>query len=399
MFEWSEVVDRLRCWETPALATRRDALLVEQRRIETEILAVTLVLDERGRIDDSLAARDGVDLRDLRATVETARAFDALPEVASATGEGLLSVEQAKAAVKVADAGSDREWAERAQHMSPADLNREARRARPPSVEDTRRRHEARLLRTWWTEDRGMLEGRFALPDLQGAAFESVIHQITEQMRPARGEPWERPERRAADALTALVDRAAGKTGTAADGVRPKVVVSVPVDGPAEVADGVLLGVEQVEQLRANSTVEVAVVDEAGSVVGISRAVHPLNAKVRRAVVRRDGRCRWPGCQIRWGLEVHHLVPRSQGGSDHFTNLAAVCAMHHHRLVPHGTRVLTGNPNRPDGLELHRIAQDQDHGDRDHGDRDHGDRDHGDRDHGDRDHGAASVGARAGPSG
>jgi len=69
MFEWSEVVDGLRCWETPALASRRDALLVEQRRIETEILAVTLVLDERGRIDDSLAARDGVDLRDLRATV------------------------------------------------------------------------------------------------------------------------------------------------------------------------------------------------------------------------------------------------------------------------------------------------------------------------------------------
>ena len=356
MFGWSEAVDGFRCWETPALESRRAALLVEQRRIETEILAVTLVLDERGRIDDALAAADGVNVRDLRATVETARALDGLPEIAAAAGDGTLSVSQVREAVKVADTGSDREWAQRAQRMSPADLAREARRAKAPSVDDTRKRHEARFLRTWWTQDRTMLEGRFALPDLQGAAFESVIHQITEKLTPAKGQPWEKPDRRGADALMALVDRAQGTTGTVADGVRPKVVVHVPVSGPAEVADGVLLGVEQVEQLRANATVEVAVVDDSGSVVGISRAVHPLTPKVRRAVVQRDGRCRWPGCETRWGLEVHHLIPRSQGGSDVFTNLATVCATHHRRLVPHGTWTLTGNPNRPDGLTLTRCV-------------------------------------------
>ena len=356
MFEWSEAVDTFRCWETPALTARRDALLVEQRRIETEILAVTLVLDERGQVDDSLAARDGVNLRDLRVSVETARAFDSLPEIASAAGDGRLSVDQAREAVKVADPRSDREWADRARRMSPADLSREARKQRAPSVDDTRRRHEARSLRTWWTPDRGMLEGRFALPDLQGAAFESVIRQISEKLRPAKGAAWERPDRRAADALMALVERAEGATGTVADGVRPKVVVHVPVDGPAEVAAGVLLSGEQVEQLRANATVEVAVVDDGGSVVGVSRAVHPLNPKVRRAVVQRDGKCRWPGCEARWGLEVHHLVPRSQGGTDVFTNLAAVCVPHHQRLVPHGTWTLSGNPNRPDGLTLTRCA-------------------------------------------
>ena len=108
MFEWSEVVDGFRCWETPALEARRAAVVAEQRRLHVEELAITRVLDERGRIDDSLAARDGVNVRDLRAKVDTARALDSLPEIAAAAGDGRLSVDQAREAVKVADAGSDR---------------------------------------------------------------------------------------------------------------------------------------------------------------------------------------------------------------------------------------------------------------------------------------------------
>ena len=359
MFEWSAAVDDFRCWETVDLEARRTALMGEQRRIEVEILAVTRVLDERGRIDDALAARDGVTVRDLRDQVRTAEALDGLPGIASAAADGMLSGAQVREVTKIADPDSDAEWADRAPTMSPTDLAKEARRLQTPTVDDTRRRHDARSLKMWWGKSSGMLEGKFALPDLQGAAFESVIQQLTEKMSPAKGQAWERWDRRAADALVALVDRWSGVEGTVADGVKPKVVVNVPVNGPAEVADGILLGVEQVEQLRANATVEVAVVDDDGSVIGISRAVNPLTPKVRLAILARYGKCRWPGCETRWGLEVHHLVPRSHGGSDEFTNLAAVCAMHHRRLVPHGTWVLAGNPNRPDGLTLHRCSGDR----------------------------------------
>ena len=84
MFGWSEAVDGFRCWETEALESRRAAVVAEQRRLHVEELAITRVLDERGRIDDSLAAVDGIDLRDLREKVDRARAFDVLPEIASA---------------------------------------------------------------------------------------------------------------------------------------------------------------------------------------------------------------------------------------------------------------------------------------------------------------------------
>jgi hypothetical protein len=50
--------------------------------------------------------------------------------------------------------------------------------------------------------------------------------------------------------------------------------------------------------------------------------------------------------------QVHHLVPRSRGGTDDIANLAAVCPAHHRLLIPHGLLALVGNPNLPDGLKL-----------------------------------------------
>ena len=85
---------------------------------------------------------------------------------------------------------------------------------------------------------------------------------------------------------------------------------------------------------EVNATVEAAIVDEHGEISHVSPAVSPVSAKRRLAVIRRDGKCRWPGCETRWGLEVHHLRPRSHGGSDDTANLAAVCALHHRRLIP-----------------------------------------------------------------
>jgi hypothetical protein len=78
-------------------------------------------------------------------------------------------------------------------------------------------------------------------------------------------------------------------------------------------------------------------------------------------VLLRDGRCRCGHCDRRHGLQVHHLWPRSWGGTDEISNLCAVCVGggtdHHPTLVPHGPWVLLGNPNRPDGLRLlHRDA-------------------------------------------
>ena len=51
---------------------------------------------------------------------------------------------------------------------------------------------------------------------------------------------------------------------------------------------------------------------------------------VRRAVLIRDRhRCQAPGCRNTRFMEVHHILPRERGGSNHPDNLAVLCSSCH----------------------------------------------------------------------
>ena len=144
---------------------------------------------------------------------------------------------------------------------------------------------------------------------------------------------------------------------------KPLLVVQVPQSGPATVA-GVPLPDAIVEQLRANATIEPVLVDDDGIPVAIGARFPGLSTKLARAILLRDGHCRFGTCDCRHSLEIHHLVPRTWGGSDDPSNLAAVCkpGRHHQMLIPNGPWALVGNPNQPDGLRLvryHDLTADQ----------------------------------------
>jgi hypothetical protein len=353
VFDHDVCLDQFRSWSTDRLTAHRDDLVAAQRRLHLQELDVLRVLDERGRIDVSTGA-NGESAKVVRDKVETARRLEALPAIAEAAHGGRLSDEQLRSVVQLADERTDREWAGRAPNMDPIELARQARCATKPSPSDQRARHEARGLRMWWTPDRAMLHLHGQLPDVMGQAFESTIYALTEQMRPAKGHAWDTLEHRAADALAALCDRDGGDgrdDRTPSLARQPNIQLLVPPSGPAEVA-GIPIADSLLEQLRANAMIEPVVIDEQGAPLVVGRRASVLSPKIRRSVLLRDGKCRVPGCGARKGLEVHHLVPRSRGGTDEVANLACVCPAHHWQLVPHGTRALVGNPNLPDGLEL-----------------------------------------------
>jgi hypothetical protein len=88
----------------------------------------------------------------------------------------------------------------------------------------------------------------------------------------------------------------------------------------------------------------------------VGAAAETIPAHLRRAVIARDGHCRFPGCeQPPAACQVHHLTPRSQGGATRLTGLILLCPFHHliavHRwdwaliLNPDGTTTATS----PDG--------------------------------------------------
>jgi len=184
-----------------------------------------------------------------------------------------------------------------------------------------------------------------------GATLEATITKLTEQMKPATGQRWDSFEHRAADALLGLCEQRETNAETPTLAPRPVLQVSAPLHGPAEIA-GIPIADSLLEQLRANATIEPVLVDDDGVPLAIGKRFSVLSPKVVRAVLLRDGGCRYANCQTRRGLEVHHLRPRSWGGSDDVSGLVAVCARHHRMLVPHGAWALVGNPNQPDGLQL-----------------------------------------------
>ncbi|MFI5047961.1 MAG: DUF222 domain-containing protein [Acidimicrobiia bacterium] len=350
----SDHLHELRCRPTEWLAARREELVRAQRRLRVEELAVTRVLDERGALDEGLAGRDGVSLRSVREAVETARALESLPCVAAAAYAGELSGEQLDQVAALADETTDAEWARRAPNCAPSDLARLVRTKEKPTVDDSRARRAARSLRMWWQRDTGMLCVRGELPDLDGARFEATINRMVDRMKPAKGEAWDTRDHRGADALVELCERYEHVEVPAAS-PRPLLVVEVPLHGPAEIV-GIPLPDAMVESLRARASIEPVLVDDDAALVAGGVRGSALSPKIVRAVLLRDGHCRWIGCERREGLHVHHLVPRSWGGSDDPSNLAAICSGggtdHHPFLIPNGPWALVGNPNLPDGLRL-----------------------------------------------
>jgi Domain of unknown function (DUF222)/HNH endonuclease len=60
----------------------------------------------------------------------------------------------------------------------------------------------------------------------------------------------------------------------------------------------------------------------------VGAATETIPAHLRRAVILRDKHCGFPGC-TETNCQVHHIIPRSQGGTTSLDNLHLGCPFHH----------------------------------------------------------------------
>ena len=195
------------------------------------------------------------------------------------------------------------------------ELARHARKLSKPSAEDSRARHAARELKMWWNRDQTMLSLRGQLPDAMGAPFEQTITQLTEQMK-IKGEPWVPFDQRSADALLALCDPARRVTSTSRrsarwPGSRCRCRSRGRRRSPASRSrTPCWSSCGRTRRSRRCSSTTTA---------QCSRSDVPHRRCHPRCAARSC--CATPGVGCRdvadvAGLEVHHLVPRSWGGSD-----------------------------------------------------------------------------------
>jgi hypothetical protein len=69
--------------------------------------------------------------------------------------------------------------------------------------------------------------------------------------------------------------------------------------------------------------------------LNIGRKSRTIPPAIRRALKRRDGGCRFPGCSCHKFVDAHHIRHWADGGETRIDNLVLLCRRHH-RLVHEG---------------------------------------------------------------
>jgi Domain of unknown function (DUF222)/HNH endonuclease len=101
----------------------------------------------------------------------------------------------------------------------------------------------------------------------------------------------------------------------------------------ATTVDGTSLDRTTVERLLCDAALHRVITQGRSAILDYGRATRTIPAPLFNALVVRDQRCRFPGCDrpAAW-CEGHHVRPWLHGGPTQLANLVLVCSRHHHLL-------------------------------------------------------------------
>ena len=305
------------------------------------------------------------------------------PVISEGFARGELSYSKVRALTRVADESSETDLIELARHATAAQLERMVRAARRVSAAEADEQQRSSYVRWYWDEDDGCLHLDAKLAPTDGALFLRALESSRDALYERRlGEVAEREEDRGgsagppaaiepggsaeppppplspwdsrrhhpasptnAESLAALSEAALARP---ASGVwdrsaaeRYQVILHVDAQtlsgdaqGACAIADGPGIAPETARRLACDGSV-VALVERDGKPLSVGRRTRSVPAAIRRALLARDGRCQFPGCERRRFVDAHHVVHWARGGETSLDNLVLLCR-HHHRLVHEG---------------------------------------------------------------
>jgi hypothetical protein len=314
--------------------------------------------------------------RAAREHIRVARALPELPQIRLAFSAGELSYSKVRALTRVAEAESEAELLELARHATAAQLERIVRAARRCSAIEADEIHGLCHVSWSWNPDDGTLEISAKLAPEDGATFIEAMAaarsaladrrqqesaEAAEERRGGSAEPpldsppggsAEPPRPTNAECFAALSELALCRPPSGFNGVsgaeRHQLMVHVDVEtlatdspgagptgrGCSHLARGPGVAAETVRRLACDSSV-VPVVELDGAPVAVGRQSRSIPPATRRALISRDERCQFPGCERHRYVDAHHIRHWAQGGETTLDNLVLLCR-HHHRLVHEG---------------------------------------------------------------
>ena len=297
---------------------------------------------------DMMARQTGTGLGSAINTLQTARQLGSLPATEDALRDGRLSEAQTReiagAAIHKPDA--EDELVEAAGQQTMNNLKLRCRRVRA-TADDGISRYEkirrGRYLRHW-TDNEGAVRFDARLTPDEGAKLVAVVKSETARLA-AEGRRCGRHEPMAAYAADALAGLAAPSPADRSSA--PTTMVHVRVDHqallrghlePGEICEIPGIGpipVAAARRLAEDSILNVLVTNGV-DVTAVAHAGRTIPASIRRAIIERDPHCVVPGCDIREGLEIDHVIPVNERGPTKLDNLARLCHWHHYLKTHQG---------------------------------------------------------------
>jgi uncharacterized protein DUF222/HNH endonuclease len=198
-----------------------------------------------------------------------------------------------------------------------------------------------------------------------GEAVLTALHGLVDaELRASGGRDMRTPTQRRADALGELCRRYLDRPDRPiVAGERPHLTVTVDVEalkghvGTGQADHVGPIPSEMTRRLACDASLMRVVMAGPSEPLEVGRRTPVVSAGLRRAVVLRDERCRFPGCDRphAW-CDAHHVRHWADGGETNLANLVLLCRPHHRLLHEggFGLRFADGKTvfRRPDGSEI-----------------------------------------------
>jgi hypothetical protein len=231
------------------------------------------------------------------------------------------------------------------------------------SVREAEKRFERRGLHASPTFE-GMVRVDGNLDPETGQTVLTALKSVVDDwMRSGSGDA-RTPAQRRADALGEICRQWLDRSDRpVVGGERPHLTVTVDLEAlerraghRCELGDTGRITPETIRRLACDASVARVVMDGPSEPLDVGRRTPVVPCGLRRAVVVRDGHCRFPGCDRpqSW-CDAHHVRHWADGGETKLGNLVLLCRPHH-RAVHESFRVevIDGRPifTRLDGTPL-----------------------------------------------
>jgi hypothetical protein len=192
-----------------------------------------------------------------------------------------------------------------------------------------------------WMDGTVLLNGSF---DPEGGAV--LLTKLGSLARKTGAHDDRDLERRNADAL---VELASGGGSQAQIQVTSSIETLLGLTGApaADVELSLPISSRAVERLACDCSIARVLLDSDSMVIDVGRSKRVVSEPTRRALVVRDGSCRWPGCDrpASWSA-AHHVVHWIHGGNTDLDNLVLLCRRHHWMVHEGDWQLVRGDDGR-----------------------------------------------------